>query len=85
MIGIAFDSAKFWNEYYNNNNKISQKKSTAMKWSWGVALADVTGAVTGGLWGSAVAGPLGGAVMAINGAIIDSSVAHAIDSIPAPY
>lgn len=82
MIGIAFDSATYWNDF--RNNKISQNKSSKFKWNWGVALADVKGAIGGGLWGSAVAGPLGGAVMAVNMAIIDSSVAHVISELPTP-
>lgn len=80
MIGVAFDSANFWYNYYD-----MEDNSLKFNWDWGVALADVTGAATGGLWGSAVAGPLGGVVMAVNMAIIDSSVAHTINQIPAPF
>lgn len=57
MIGIAFDSATYWNDF--RNNKISQNKSSKLEWNWGVALADVKGAIGGALWGSAVAGPVG--------------------------
>jgi hypothetical protein len=72
MIGVASDSNEFWSHQYDENgNQLN-------KWDTGTVLADIAGAGDGALWGSAAAGPLGGILMAVSFACIDSGVAHAI-------
>lgn len=70
MISVAKDSYKYW--YSSESKQNLSAKSTG--W-FSLAVADAVGAYS---WGSigALAGPLGAAVVGINGAIINSSVAY---------
>ncbi len=72
MIGVAYDSYMFWT---NNGQETSRGRIKGT-----TILADISGAGSWGLFGMA-AGPLGGVLMAINGACINSGVAHALSNI----
>ena len=72
MIGVAYDSYMFWTNNGQETDRGRIKGTTI--------LADISGAGSWGLFGMA-AGPLGGVLMAINGACINSGVSHALSTI----
>lgn len=73
MIGVAYNSYMFWTNNGQETNRGRIRGTTI--------LADIQGAGSWGLWGSIAAGPIGGVLMAINGAIINSGVSHALANI----
>src|SRR5690606_9615462 len=73
MVNILLDSDLIWNANL-------YKKGYSSRVSVNIALADATGAYSAGTWGL-IAGPLGAAVLAVNGALIGSSSAYILSQI----
>ena len=73
MSNILIDSDNIW------NSNLSSKQYSA-RGGASIALADATGAYGAGSWGL-IAGPLGAAVLAVNGALIGSSAAYIMSAI----